>query len=98
MKYLKILLSAAAALTIVSTALAFKVKTFTLGDVYCFTTSPIQNISCAGQPGGTRQKIISVSSGGSTANPCPSGANPYLSTATSCIPFPTGTQFVSDPE
>jgi hypothetical protein len=99
MKNLKMSLSAFAVLAIVGSALAFKAKPFSFGNVWCFTSTPAnQLLPCTGQANGTREKIETVSTGGSTSNPCASGSNPFINTATACQTPASGQEYLPDPE
>ena len=73
MKRVKLMLSAFAVLAIVGSALAFKVKSFGLGNISCFATTATvtTNESCdhSGQPAHSDQ-FDYTSTGGSLSNPC----------------------------
>jgi hypothetical protein len=98
MKILKMLSSAAVVLVIVGSALAFKANSFTLGNVWCFHFNPNPDMSCAGQSGGTQLRVVTVTSSGSTANPCASGMSPFISSADACTTPLMGQEYAPNPE
>jgi hypothetical protein len=94
MKKLKILFTALGVLGIVGTALAFRQSEFSVGDVWCFSSAPFANQACPG----VAAHIEAVSLGGTESNLCPNPmvqfpyGEPVLG---SCLPFSSGTQFIS---